>query len=553
MSRHRALVLFALATAAAAGCHGAGRPVLHKGFGNYHREVTTGSPEAQRYFDQGIQLLYGFNHDEAIRSFQRAADLDPRCAMAWWGIAYAHGLHINRPEMTEAQSAGGWRASREALARIDGAAPVEQALIRAVGQRYAWPPPPDRKPLDLAYAAAMEAAWRQYPKDADVGALFAESLMDLQPWDLWTRDGSPKGRAEEIVAVLEQVLVMQPDHPGANHFYIHAVEASPAPQRALASADRLGGLVPGSGHLVHMPAHVYVRLGRYGDASDCNVRAIAADDAFFRSAPQPEFYGLYIAHNHHFLAYSAMMEGRRATALEAARGLEREMPPAFLDNHTKIADGFMPTRLHVMIRFGMWEEILDEPEPPEFRRFSRAMRHYARGVAGSALGRPAEARLELEAFTAAAAAVPDDWFAGNNPAHAVLEIARAMLEGEILFREGRRDEGFARLRQGVELEEALVYDEPPGWMQPVRHALGALLVEAGRCEEAAAVYRADLARSHDNGWSLLGLENALRACGAPAADLDRLAAARAAAWRRADVKPASSCYCAGGGAAEGRS
>ncbi len=530
--------------ALAAGCQSTGQPVLHRGFGTYHRAVTTSSPEAQRYFDQGIQLLYGFNHDEAIRSFQRAAELDPRCAMAWWGIAYAHGLHINRPEMTEAQSAGGWRASREALARIDGASPVEQALIRAVAQRYSWPAPQDRRPLDLAYAAAMEAAWREYPGDPDVGALFVESLMDLQPWDLWTRDGSPKGRAEEIVVVLEQVLAMRPDHPGANHFYIHAVEASPSPQRALVAADRLGGLVPGSGHLVHMPGHVYIRVGRYDDASDVNVRAIAADDAFFRSAAQPEFYGLYIAHNHHFLAYSAMMEGRFATAMKAARGLEREMPPSFLDNYTKIADGFMPTRLHVLIRFGQWEVILDEPEPPGFRRYSTAMRHYARGVACSALNRPAEAREELEAFNRAAAEVPEDWYAGNNTARTVLEIARAMLEGEILYREGRRDEAFARLRQGVVLEEALVYDEPPGWMQPVRHALGALLVEDGRCEEAAAVYREDLAHNHANGWSLLGLENALRACGAPAAEIESLSAARAQSWRRADVKPASSCYCA---------
>ncbi len=539
---------------AAAGCQGTGsgksRAVIHKGFGTYHRTVTTASPEAQRSFDQGIQLLYGFNHDEAIRSFERAAEVDPGCAMAWWGIAYANGLHINRPQMTVEQSAAGFAAAQEALLRIDGATPVEQALVRAVAARYAWPAPEDRVPLDRAYAAAMESLWRDFPDDPDVGALFAESLMDLQPWDLWTKDGQPKGRAEEIVAVLEGVIATHPDHPGANHFYIHAVEASPSPDRAIDAADRLGGLVPGSGHLVHMPAHIYIRVGRWGDASDVNERAIAADDAFFKRAPEPEYYGLYIAHNHHFLAYAAMMEGRSATALAAAKRLEKKIPPRFLGNHVEIADAFMPTKLHVMIRFGRWEEILREPEPPDFRRFSRAMRLYARGVALSALGRPVEARQELSAFKHAADEVPANWYAGNNTAKAVLDVAQAMLEGEILFREGHRDAGFARLRAGVALEDALVYDEPPGWMQPVRHALGALLVADGRYDEAIIVYREDLDRNLCNGWSLLGLELALRAQDSSAvsaeADIQDLAMTRAEVWRRADVAPVSSCYCAAG-------
>jgi tetratricopeptide (TPR) repeat protein len=518
---------------------------LYSGFGNYHRTITTTSPEAQRWFDQGMQLLYGFNHDEAIRSFREAAACDPQCSMAWWGIAYANGLHINNPVMTEAQSQRGDEAAREAMKRLDHASPVEQALIRAVAKRYAWPAPEDRSPLDRAYAEAMEQAWRDFPSDPDVGALFAESLTNLQPWDLYEQDGTPKGRALEIVATLERVLAIDPDHPGANHFLIHAVEASDHPARALAAADRLGALVPGSGHLVHMPAHIYARVGRYAEASDANVRAIAADRAYFAVAPEPEFYSLYFVHNLHFLAWSAMMEGRYSAAMDAARQLERDIPENFLRGWTHIADGFMPVTYHVMIRFGRWDDILAEPQPPEYRRFSRTMRHYARGVALSAQGRVAEARAELERFEAEAARIPDDWYVGNNPAHDVVAVARKMLAGELAYREGEYDRAFATLREGIALEDALKYDEPPGWMQPVRHALGALLMGANRPEEAEQVYRQDLARYLNNGWSMLGLENALRAQG-KSAEADIVAGKRSAAWARADVRPTSSCYCAPG-------
>ncbi len=516
---------------------------LYDGFGGYHRAVSTESRLAQRWFDQGLQLLYGFNHDEAIRSFEEAARLDPGCAMAWWGAGYAHGLHINRPEMSEEASRAGYEAARRALALVERAAPAEQALIRALAERYAWPAPADRKALDQAYAAAMEAAWREHPDDPDVGALFAESLMNLQPWDLWTQAGEPKGRALEIVATLEAVLRLCPPHPGANHFYIHTVEASRSPERAVASADRLVDLVPGAGHLVHMPSHVYTRIGRYADAADANERAIAADRAYFAQAPAPDFYSLYFVHNVHFLAYAAMMEGRRDKALEAARRLEAEVPPEFLEQHAAIADGLMATPLHVMIRFGMWDAILAEPEPPAFRRLSRVQRSYARGVALSALGRTAEAREEQVRFEALAADVPADWTVGNNSSGEVIALARKMLAGELLFREGRLDEAFAALREGVALEDALVYDEPPGWMQPVRHALGALLMAAERFGEAEQVYRADLAKNPENGWSLLGLDQALRAQGGHAPEAAVLAGRRARAWRRADVQPTSSCYC----------
>ncbi|TVQ59866.1 MAG: hypothetical protein EA379_09670 [Phycisphaerales bacterium] len=515
---------------------------LYEGFGNYQRPASTSSPEAQRWFDQGMQLLYGFNHDEAIRSFQRAAAYDDGFAMAWWGVAYARGLHINNPEMSEEQSLLAYDDAQEALRRIDRASPVEAALIRAVTERYEAPVPEDRERLDIAYADAMQRAWRRFNDDADVGALFAESLMNLQPWDLWTKTGEPKGRTPEIVATLERVLEIDPDHPGANHFYIHAMEASNEPEKALPAAERLAALVPGSGHLVHMPAHIYARVGRWADASDSNVAAIAADRAYFAVAPEPDFYALYFIHNIHFLAWSAMMEGRYEMATRAARELERDIPAAFLRDWTFIADGFMPVTYHAMIRFGKWDDVLAEPAPEEWRHVSLASWHYARGVAFAATDRTSEARRELEAFENVTARIPEDWMVGNNVASDVMDVARHMLRGELTFREGRLDEAFSLLRTGAALEDDLAYDEPPGWMQPVRHALGALLMASGRAEEAEGVYREDLARYPENGWALLGLSQALDAAGSTA-DADAVRERLSEAWRRADVTPVASCYC----------
>ena len=514
----------------------------YDGFGHYHRPASTTSPDAQAWFDQGMQLLYGFNHDEAIRSFHQAAQADPDFAMAWWGIAYAHGLHINNPAMTEVQSKRAYAASRKALDRIDHASPVERALINAVAQRYSRTVPDDRRHLDEAYAEAMQRVWAEFPGDADVGALFAESLMNLQPWDLWTPEGQPKGRTPEIVATLERVLTIDPNHPGANHFYIHTVEASPNPERALPAADRLAALVPGSGHLVHMPAHIYARVGDWGRASDANVAAVAADRAYFEVAPPPEFYSLYYVHNLHFLAWSAMMEGRYEASTRAARDLQREIPEPFLREWTFIADGFMPVVYHTMIRFGKWEQILAEPEPPEYRLVSRALHHYARGIALANTGRPHRAHAELAEFESIAASIPDTWMVGNNTADHIMKIARCMLTGEIAYHEGREEEAFDALRRGIALEDELKYDEPPGWMQPVRHALGALLMAEGRPAEAEQVYRDDLAKNPDNGWSLLGLQQALGARGY-GADAEQLAPRLDAVWARADVKPVASCYC----------
>lgn len=515
---------------------------LYPGFEGYSRKVTTRSPEAQRWFDQGIQLLYGFNHDEAIRSFEKAAEIDPSCAMAWWGSAYARGIHINNPEMSEEQSRLAFEAAEKAVKALDDESPTEMALVSAVRTRYAIPVPEDRSGLNQAYADSMQKTWHQFPDDPDVGALFAESLMNLQPWDLWTTDAKPKGRVMEVLAVLERTLAQSPRHPGANHFYIHAIEASPWPELGTAAAERLLGLTPGSGHLVHMPSHIFIRTGRYADAVAANQQAIAADEAYFRIAPEPDFYSVYFLHNVHFLAYAAMMEGRYQDAIAAARKIESQIPPAFLKKYVKLADGFMPTALHVMIRFGKWDEILKEPAPEDWRLFTRAERHFARCVALAALGEVERAREELRAFDAVTKEITDDWMMGNNPASEVLAIARMMAEGELAFREGRVEEAFASLRKAVNAEEALRYDEPPGWMQPVRHALGALLLAEGRHVEAEAVYREDLKRHPKNAWSLLGLSQALEGQGkkeAAAALADQVANA----WARADVKPVASCYC----------
>lgn len=518
------------------------QPGLYAGFTGYARTVTTKSPEAQRLFDQGIQLLYGFNHDEAIRSFEKAAELDPGCAMAWWGSAYARGLHINNPQMGQEQSELAFAAAEKAEAALDNETPVEQALINAVRQRYAMPVPEDRSSLDQAYAKAMEAVWHQFPNDPDVGALFAESMMNLQPWDLWTNAGAPKGRTLEILAVLEKTLATTPRHPGANHFFIHAIEASPWPELGVGAAERLTNLVPGSGHLVHMPSHIFIRVGRYADAADANERAIAADEAYFAKAPKPGFYSLYFMHNVHFLAYSAMMEGRYETAIAAARKIETNIPPEFLHDYVTMADGFMPTSLYVLIRFGKWNEILSEPEPDDWRLFSRAERHFARSVAHSALGNTEEARREIQLLDDVTAQITDEWKMGNNTAREVIAIARKMAEGELAFRERRADEAFALLRDAVALEEQLTYDEPPGWMQPVRHALGALLLADGRPAEAEQVYRADLKRHPNNAWSLLGLQQSLQKQN-KLSEAMLMDAQVQQAWARADVKPVASCYC----------
>ncbi len=515
----------------------------YDGFGNYSRTITTDSRKAQAWFDQGMQLTYGFNHDEAIRSFEKAAEVDPSAAMAWWGVAYCQGININDPAMTEERSQKAREAADKALAALDDESAVERAMIEALSERYEWPAPEDRSGLDQAYADAMGGVYKRFPNDVDVGALYAESLMNLQPWDYWETDGTPKGRIEEVVEVIEGVIAQDPQHPGALHFYIHAVEASKNPDRAVTAAEELTDLVPGSGHLVHMPSHIFIRVGRYADAASSNQDAIDADRKYFADAPEPGIYAMYYAHNQHFLAFASMMSGDYATAIRAANDLENEMPEEPLRAFAGLIEGIMPSSLHVMIRFGKWEEILEQPDYEDYRLMSRATWAYARSVACSALGRTAQAREEMAEFERRVALVPDEWYVFNNQVHDVLPIARAMMRGELLYREGKKDEAFAILREGIAYEDRLVYDEPPAWMLPVRHALGALLVESGEYAEAERLYREDLKKNRNNGWALVGLREALAGQG-KMGDAMALDSKIELAFAHADTVVESSCFCA---------
>ncbi|MDA1068429.1 MAG: hypothetical protein O3C43_18240 [Verrucomicrobia bacterium] len=515
---------------------------LYEGFGDYVRPISTTSSEAQALFNQGIQLMYGFNHDEAIRSFHLAAEADPNAAIPWWGIAYSHGININDPEMGEERSRLAREAADKAIELMGSASPVEVALIQAVSARYEFPAPEDRSGLDQGFADAMEAAYKEFSEDSEVGTIYADSLMNLQPWDYWENDGRPKGRVEEIVQVLEKTMKLHPDHPGANHFYIHTVEASKDPDRAVPAADRLRTLVPGAGHLVHMPSHIYIRVGRYADAVEANTEAVEADRVYFDKAPEPAMYSIYYAHNLHFLSYAAMMSGRFEEALRAARDLENDIPEEPLKAFAGLIDGVMPSNFHTLIRFGKWDEVLEEPAYKDYRLVSNAVRFYARSIAYSAKGQTKEAREEMNAFNAAMKAVPEEWYIFNNPVNKVLPIAQAMIEGELLWREGKKEAAFARLRFGIQEEDSLIYDEPPGWMLPVRHTLGALLMADGRAAEAEMVYHEDLERNRNNGWGLIGLQKSLRAQGKHT-EANALDSKIKSAWSRADTIPTSSCYC----------
>lgn len=542
MARARAAVVVSILLLASGSARGAASDVpLFDGLGTHSRRVTTGSPEAQRYFDQGLAFLYAFNHDEAIRSFRRAGQIDPRCSMASWGVAVANGPHINNPVVPEDRAKAAWEALAQAKALAPAASPVERALIEALASRYAWPQPEDRKPLEQAYADAMRAVWRAFPRDADVGALFAESLADLRPWDLWTADGKPQPGTEELVATLEAVLALDPKHPLANHLMIHAVEASPHPEKADGAADALRDLQPGLGHLVHMPSHVDVRRGRWQQAIDANAKAIEADRRYRARSPNQGFYRLYMAHNHHMLTYGAMMTGQSELAVRTIREMADGIPLEFVKENPW-ADGFLAMPIEVLMRFGRWDEVLAEPERPEFAPISRSLRRYARAVAYAAKGDVAAAEREQAAFLEARTRVPKEATFGNNLGSDILDVAEHLMKGEILFRSGKTGEGIAALRESVAREDRLRYDEPPDWIQPVRHALGAALLQAGRFAEAETVFREDLAKLPDNGWGLYGLHRALQ--------MQKRAAEAAAAekqfdavWRQADLKIKSPCLC----------
>jgi tetratricopeptide (TPR) repeat protein len=512
-----------------------------EGLGQHGRTVTTGSAEAQRYFNQGLCFLFAFNHDEAIRSFRAAAELDPACAMAWWGISVANGPHINNPAVPPERAKAAWEALTKAREAAPKARKVEQALIAALGKRYANPQPDDRKPLDEAYAASMRDVWKANPNDADVGALFAESLMDLRPWDFWTPAGESQPGTEEIVATLETVLAKQPNHPLALHLYIHAVEASPNPERAVV-ADRLRDLQPGLGHLVHMPSHIDVRLGRWAKAIETNAKAIESDRKYRQQSPRQGFYHVYMAHNHHMLAYAAIMRGQSKLAIEAINDMAKGVPPEWVKENAAVADGFTAMPLEILVRFGKWDEVLAAPEPPDYLPIARALRHGSRGIALAAKGEVEKAKAEQGAFLVAKGKLPAEARFGNNAAADLLAVAEHLLAGEIRIREGKTEIGLAELREAVRREDALKYDEPPDWIHPVRHPLGAILLAEGRAAEAEQVYREDLKKLPDNGWSLFGLARSLELQG-KRDEAAKVQAQFQAAWRDADIKITSSCLC----------
>lgn len=516
---------------------------FYEGTGEHQMAITTDSPMAQRYFDQGLAFLHGYNHAAAIRSFQEAAKLDPECAMAHWAIAFASGPHINFPFVPPPAAELAWKELELARQHAAGASPLEQKLIAALGARYAHPQPEDRSPLDLAFADAMRQVWQEHPDNADVGAFFAEAMMDLRPWDQWTPEGEEQPGTPEILATLDAVIRLNPKHPLANHLYIHAVEASRHPERADAAADRLRQLQPGVAHNVHMPSHIDVRRGRWQAAIEANLKAVEADRAYREVAgPTNGFLNVYTAHNRHMLAYAAMMTGQRKLAMQHIRAMVEELPEEFLKEFALAAEGFAVMPMEVMVRFGMWDEILAEPgHYADYMPFCRALHGATRAIALAAKGEPAAARQEQAVFLERCRAVKDEASFGNNAATAILDLAAQMVEGEILMSEGKADEGFAALRAAVIAEDALKYDEPPGWLIPVRHALGAFLMKAGRFSEAEQVYRDDLARLPENGWSLYGLAQCLRA-----QSKDEAAEVEARfrkIWEKADLEISSSCMC----------
>lgn len=517
-----------------------------EGTGAYTRKITTKSPLAQRYFNQGLNFLFAFNHDEAIRSFQAAAKADPNCAMAYWGIAAANGPHINNPMVDEAHAKAAFTAVTKAESLVKSGTPAEKALVAAQRKRYANPQPADRSALDRAYAHAMREAFRKFPRDADVGAFFAESMMDLRPWDLWKKDGTAQPGTPEIVSTLERVNGMTARHPFALHLYIHAVEASPDPYRAMDEADRLRNLQPGLGHNVHMPSHIDVRTGRWKEAVIANEKAMAADAVYRKLRPRIGFYRLYMAHNFHMLGFAAMMRGQSAKAIKTIDAMIAAIPAGARKDMAPILDGFMSMPYEVRVRYGKWDDVLAMPELPSYFPISVALRHEARAVAFAAKKMPDKARLEQAMFELAAAKVPPEAAFGNNPGSAILEVARHLMDGEILAAEERPAEAIASLKKAVQAEDQLRYDEPPGWILPARHTLGAYLMDRGRFAEAAEVYRADLKIWPENGWSLFGLSDAMTKLGqtAQAAPIRKRFDA---VWANADMKITSSCMCLPGG------
>ena len=519
-------------------------PLRIEGLGPHRRDVTAANAEAKAWFNQGLLLLYAFNHDEAIHAFRAAIEADPTCAMSHWGFSIALGPHINFPIMTPEKSATAWSELQLARKHSETATDVEKALIEALATRYAEQPPQDRIPLDKAYADAMKKVWEKFPNDADVGALYVESVMDLRPWDLWPVNGEARPERETAIATLKEILKRSPAHPLACHLYIHAVEAGPNPGEAAEAANQLRLGQPGLGHLVHMPSHIDVRTGDWRQAVEANERAIKADSDYRARRPDQDFYRIYMAHNRYMLAFAAMMQGQRAVAEKEVRQMVADIPENWLaiPENLAMADAMYATPVETLVRFGKWDQVLAEPEPVGNRPMARALWREARGVAFAAKGQIAEARAEQQKFREAVKATPEEARWSNNTAADIYKVAEALLEGEILLKEKKTEAGLAKLREAVTHEDNLRYDEPPGWIVPTRHALGTWLIKAEQYEEAEAVYRKDLSIWPNNGWSLFGLQQALdRQDKIP--EMKQVRDRFKTAWQYADIELKSSCFC----------
>ncbi len=506
---------------------------FYDGLGNVHHPVSTSSALAQKYFDQGLAFDYGFNHEEAYRSFAAAAQVDPNLAMADWGIALVLGPNYNLPGNDE-QMKIAYQGIKRAQSLENSARPEERDLIQALARRYGLDGRQTSE-REEAYADAMREVAHKYPGDPDVQALFAESMMDLHPWQLWTADGKPGPQTDEIVATLERTLEKFPNHLGANHYYIHGVEASAHPERGLASARRLATLGPAQGHLVHMPSHIYIRTGMYHEAAVANERAIRADRSFLEKSHEAGVYPLsYVPHNVVFLDYALMMEGRKRDAIKVADDAAA-MAPVAIVRVVPSLEVLWPQPYLAMARFGAWDEILSEPAPPKDFAYANGMRHYARGLAFAAKGKLDDAAGEQKALEADEAAVsPAMESSPNNSAKDVMKIADLALAGAVASARGDHEEAIRDFTDAVNAQDRLGYDEPPSWYYPMRESLGAELLADGKLSEAESVYRADLRKNRENPRSLYGLAQCLRSEG-KMREAERLEERFAKEWSHADI------------------
>lgn len=508
--------------------------------GTHRHPITPPLELAQRYFGQGLRLVYGFNHEGAIRSFQEAARLDPHCAIAYWGIALAVGPNINMPLDSQREKMA-YDAIQQALALVPSASEREHAYIEALAKRYSSPNT-DRKALDQAYADAMRELSRRYPADLDAATLFVAAMMELNPWEYWTHNGQPQPDTIEIIETLEKVLQKNPKHLGAIHYYIHALEASPYPERALPFARQLPHLMPDASHLVHMPSHIYIHVGLYAEAADSNARAVHLDEVCLRQViQQSSCSAMFYGHNLHALWAALSMEGRSAEALAVAHRLAEQAPIETV-HMMPTMEPWTAMPLCTLVRFGKWTAILQEPQPPPDLQYVTAMWHYARGLALVAIGRLDEAEREQGSLdTIAAAMQPERIAIERNTAADLLRIASLVVAGELAAKRGHTDDAVHSLQEAVRIQDQLHYTEPPSWYYPVRQSLGAVLLAANRPAEAEAMYREDLRRNPENGWSLYGLTQSLRAQNK---DEEAVATEQRfhTAWVRADVRLSGSRF-----------